>query len=483
MSARSDPTSADVLVIGAGGAGMAAAIEAARAGARVIIFDSRPTWGGASFVSGGGCCIAGSPLQEQLGIEDSPEKALEDWIAFGGPEVDLEWARRYLEDSVPGLYAWLADIGVEWTGVQYNEGNRVNRWHAPRNGGEGLTSTIFRAASSYPSIEWRFAAPATDLVVEAGRVVGLVAQGPEGAATEYRGEAVLVASGGFNSNPEMVRQYTPPVGNGVHILCGGGPGAQGGGHKMLERVGARFVNLDVVWMYPYATPDYEDPSGANGVVVRGFKGDVWLNAAGHRFHNEDLRGGATGTPALLAQQPPKCWTIVDGPMAGKIVVSDGRYRRDHAPWREKIQALLDNSPFVARANTLEELADAAGLPRGAVRETIATHNQTLRSGLARDPDFGRRLTGLSPIAEPPFYAIQFWPLARKNFGGVRTDLDCQVLDRNGQVIPGLFAAGEVAGMAGGHINGRAGLEGTMVGPSIYSGRVAGKAIVGAAVTA
>lgn len=473
------PPSADALVIGAGGAGMAAAIEAAARGARVVVFDALAVPGGTAAVSGGGCCIAGSPLQERAGIHDSPELALEDWLAWGGPSVDVEWARRYLEASRLELYCWLAELGVEWLGLQAQEGNRVPRWHAPREAGQGVLKAMFREASRYP-IEWRFEHRVTKLVVEGGRVVGLVAEGPGGAA-EYRGGAVLVASGGFNSNPRMVRQYAPP--RASRVLCGGGEGARGEGHALLERVGAQFTQLDAVWMYPYGTPDYRDPSGTRGLVLRGLEGDIWVNRAGRRFHNESLRGGASGTPALLAQDPPTCWSIIDARVAAGVSVADPFYRRGATPIRERVQALLDSSPFIARGNSLEELAEAAGLDGRALRESVAAHNRALELGLATDPEFGRPLRGLEPLIRPPFYAIQFFPLARKNLGGVRTDLDCQVLDQYDRPIAGLFAAGEVAGMAGGRINGCAGLEGTMFGPSIYSGRVAGRAMAGQRVAA
>jgi predicted oxidoreductase len=109
-------------------------------------------------------------------------------------------------------------------------------------------------------------------------------------------------------------------------------------------------------------------------------------------------------------------------------------------------------------------------------ETMREHNRARRLGRAVDPDFGRPLAGLKPIDEPPYYAIQFFAAARKNLGGVRTDEDCQVVRTSGEPVPGLFAAGEVAGMAGGHINGQAALEGTMLGPSLFSGRVAGRLV-------
>ncbi len=465
----------EVLIVGAGGAGIAAALEAAQRGAQVTILDPAAEAGGTARGAGGGTFIAGSPLHERLGIQDSPARALEDWLAWGGETVDVEWARRYVEASVSDLYVWLATLGVEWIEVNWHEGNRVPRWHAPRDGGLGVIRALERAARAERRIDWRLGTRATDLVVAGGRVVGALCEGPSGPA-EYRAEAVLIASGGFNNNLEMVRRYAstslPP---GSRILLGGGEGACGDGHAMLERIAAQFVNMDAIWMYPYATPDYQDPSGVRGLVLRGLEGDVWVNRQGHRFHNEDHRGGATGAIALLRQDPATCWSIIDARIAARYNVSHPRYRHGATPRRDRLQQLLDESPFIAQGDTLESLA-AAGLDGGALRETITAHNRMIAARLETDPDFGRSLRGLETLAEPPFYAIQFFPLARKNLGGVRTNLACQVLDRQDRAIPGLFAAGEVAGMAGGRINGRAALEGTMFGPSLFSGRVAGRSM-------
>jgi flavocytochrome c len=466
---------ADVVIVGAGGAGIAAAIEAAGRGAHVLVLDPAAELGGTARTAGGGTFIAGSPLQERLGIQDSPDRALEDWLAWGGETVDAEWAERYIEASASELYVWLAALGVEWVQVNWHEGNRVPRWHAPRDGGLGVIRALERAARAEPRIGWRFGTRVTDLVTTGGRVAGVRAEGPEGPVA-YRAAAVLLASGGFSNNLDMVRRHAASLPPGSRILLGGGEGARGDGHAILERIGAQFVNLDAIWMYPYATPDYQDPAGLRGLVLRGLEGDVWVNRQGQRFHNEDLRGGATGAPALLRQRPATCWSIIDARIAARYHVSDPRYRHGDAPLRHRLQQLLDESPFIARGDTLEALAAAAGLDAGALRETITTHNRMLAAGLETDPDFGRSLRGLEPLAEAPFYAIQFFPLARKNLGGVRTNLMCQVLDQQDRPIPGLFAAGEVAGMAGGRINGRAALEGTMFGPSLFSGRIAGRSM-------
>jgi len=124
--------------------------------------------------------------------------------------------------------------------------------------------------------------------------------------------------------------------------------------------------------------------------------------------------------------------------------------------------------------TVAGLAQRAGLPPQALTATVEEFTGWIRDGRSHDSRFGRPLAGLRPLEAPPFFALQYFPLARKVLGGVRTDLAARVLRKDGAVVPGLYAAGEVAGMAGGHINGRAALEGTMIGPSLLSGKIAGR---------
>jgi predicted oxidoreductase len=472
-------TTADILIVGSGAAGALAAIDVACAGADALVLEALPGFGGTAATSGGGICIAGSDLQEQRSISDSPDSALEDWLTFGGPEADAEWAELYLRSSASQLFDWLTAMGVEWTGVNQQEGNRVPRWHAPKNGGAGLMAAVEKRAMSLP-IRCEFGTRVVDLVQMGGRVTGVVAEDAAGERTEFHAPVVLLASGGFNNNPDMVRTYAATQARGHTVLLGGGRGATGDGHALLERLGAEFTHMDIIWMYPYGTPDPTDPEGLRGLVLRGMDSDIWVNQRGERFHNEALRGGASGASALLAQDPPRCWSIIDAAMASRVTVSDPAYQTHGAPNREAIQRLLDTSPFVARGATIAELALAADLNPVTLAATVADYNAVLASGAAVDPVFGRPLAKLERIQSAPFYAIQFFPLARKNFGGVRTDLDCRVLRPDGTVIEGLLAAGELAGMAGGHINGRAGLEGTMLGPSFFSGRVAARTLLGAA---
>jgi predicted oxidoreductase len=458
----------DVVVVGGGAAGVAAAIEAGRAGRRTLVLEAFPEPGGAAALSGGGVCLVDTPAQRARGIADSLPLAFGDWMRCGGEEADPAWARRYL-GGTGALDAWLRALGVEWAEViDDGEGNSVPRWHRTWGGGPELMRRLVAATRDLP-VEWRTGARATALAGDRTRVV--VAE----AGAEVAARAVVVATGGFAGDPAMVRAHGPAVRRGGRLLCGGAPQATGDGHRLLAAAGATFVGLDRVWCYPTALPDHEDAQGHRGLVVRGLTGDVWVNADGVRFHDESRRGGASGAPALLAQPGSSCWCIVDAPGVARATLGAPRFGVHPAPDRRAIAAFLAASPAVRRGDTLAALADHTGLPPGALSATVAEHNGWIRDGRARDPRFGRPLAGLRPIETPPFFALRFSPLARKVLGGVRTDLECRVLDGAGAPIPGLFAAGEVAGMAGGHINGRAALEGTMLGPSLFSGRVAGRA--------
>ncbi|MGZ8483463.1 MAG: FAD-binding protein, partial [Candidatus Binatia bacterium] len=183
---------------------------------------------------------------------------------------------------------------------------------------------------------------------------------------------------------------------------------------------------------------------------------------------------ASATPALLAQTPPHAWAIADTPMLAKIDVADPYYRRGDVIDRGKVEELLNNSPFIKKADSLEELGKQCRFDdmKNFLAE-VEAYNQCFDGKLENESRFGKSLKGSKKFDTPPYYAIQICPLARKNFGGAKTDLRCRALNKFFEPIPGLYAAGEVAGMAGGHINGKAGLEGTMLGPSIFSGRVAG----------
>ncbi len=466
-----EETKTDVAIIGGGGAGIAAAIEALDAGAEVLVIEKASEPGGAAITSGGGCLMVGTPLQEKAGIKDTPDLAFDDWMKWGGPAADAVWARYYIEHTLHDLYHWAEKNGASWVDIKPQEGNSVVRWTRAANSGFGLMTDLI---ASFRSKGGKIITGASvkDILQENGRVTGITATTADGGEISISAKSVIVATGGFNSNLDMVLEARPDLKTGK-VMEGSGRGATGDGHKLIRSLGGYFTHLDHIWFYIYSTPDYRDPTGRRGLPFRLVPGYIWINQQGRRFHNESLSGGNSGGPALMSQNPRHAWAIADRPMLANMSVSDPYYQAGEKNLRDRVEDLLENSPYIHKANTLEELADKIGVDRATFLETVTRYNDAFAKGLKTDPDFGKPLGASKPFDTPPYYAIQMFPLARKNFGGVKTDIRCRVLNKHFEPIKGLYAAGEVAGMAGGHINGKAGLEGTMLGPSLFSGRVAG----------
>lgn len=462
----------DAIVLGAGVAGVACAIEAAEAGLRVAVVDAASTVGGTASGAGGGTLIAGSAVQERQGIADSVDLAMADWMRWGGDTVDAAWAERYIRSSAPILFDGLSASGVRWVSVHLHEGNSVARWHRPEGGGRRVMTLLEQRARALGRIDWMLGHRAVELISAGGRVTGVRLESRDGRMPEVHAETVIVTTGGFNNDPRMVSEHAGDAAHAERVLLGGGRGARGDGHRMLDAVGAQFTQLAAIWMYPYGTPDPRDP--ARGLAVRGLTGELWINDDGERFHDERLRGGATGTAALLAQPHGRCWSVIDAAMASRMIIADPFYSDGAEPIRDRIEEFLRTSPFVVTAPRIEELADRMGVDQRALCAAVAERRVALASGALDDPIFGGSLAGIPAVENAPFFAIRLNPMARKNLGGVRTDGAGRVLDVRDRPIPGLLAAGEVAGMAGGRINGGAALEGTAFGPSMFSGIVAGR---------
>ena len=197
----------DVAIVGAGGAGVAAGIEAHDAGARAIVFEQSAELGGAAIVSGGGCLIVGSPLQKQNGIHDTPDLAFKDWIAWGGASADQVWARYYIEHTLHDLYHWAEGLGVRWVDMKVQEGNSVIRWTRAERNGLGLMTHLIEAFRSRGG-EVVAGTEITALRVADGRVTGLEGRDARtGEPVAVKSKAVVVTTGGFNSNLDMVIEF------------------------------------------------------------------------------------------------------------------------------------------------------------------------------------------------------------------------------------------------------------------------------------
>ena len=292
----------DVAIVGGGGAGMAAGIEAREAGARVIAFEKAAEPGGAAKISGGGCLIVGSPFQKKHGIEDTPDLAFKDWIAWGGPSADMVWARYYIEHSLHDLYHWAEGLGVKWVdlkapGRQFRQPLDQDRAQRPRPD-DPPDRRLSRQRR-------RDRARNRDHQAHDGRRPRHRPRRPQ--CHDRRADRGQEPGCGDDDRrlqfePRHGAREQPALRNDK-VLVGSGPGSTGSGHKLVREAGGYLTHMDHNWFYVYATPDYRDPAQARGLAFRLVPGYIWVNQQGRRFHNEELSGGNSATPGADGADP------------------------------------------------------------------------------------------------------------------------------------------------------------------------------------
>ena len=467
------PPATDAIIVGAGISGLSAALEAASGGVQVQIVDMWSVFGGHAVMSGGGIAIIDSDSQRAEGIVDTPELASGDFFRWG-VDPDPYWVDYYTRNSRAELGQWLESLGVRWVSVNPHPGNSVRRFHRPDGRGLGLVTPIYREVLRHPNVTFRWNFRVTELLVEAGAVVGVRGEDVRtGETAELRAPRVLLATGGFQSNLEMVRRFWPAhLAEPGDLLIGSGLNSVGSGHDLAEELDAGFHRMDHQWNYPWGLPHPHYPGEGRALAARN-EVSLWVNGDGERFVNE-LADTKQLLAAVVAQDPSSYWAIFDDDDNERFYVSGSGWN-DFQRIREEI---LDNSSLTTQASTIAELAEAIGQDTAALEATVARFNSMVEQGV--DEDFDRFSTAdeLSPRAkvdQPPFYAIRFFPMTRKSMGGVMIDQQLHVIRADGTRIPGLYASGELTGFAG--VNGSAGLEGTFLGPSILTGRVAGQTLV------
>ncbi len=473
------PAPQKAVIVGAGISGLSAALELGRAGAEVTVVDMSSVFGGHAVMSQGGVSVVDTPLQHESGINDSPDLAYADFIGWG-EDADAAWVRDYVDHSRAEIYDWLTYLGVRFEEVLTAPGNSVDRFHQPVGRGIGLVTPIYRACLQQDNVRFVWNAQATKLLSKNDRVTGVEVRLLRlGETARLEADDVVLATGGFQSNLDMVREFWPQeVTFPERILAGSGRNSVGDGHRLAQRAGGHLVNMDHQWNYFTGIPDPRQPDSQRGLSAANMFG-ILVNPQGRRFAN--LHNWAKDVmPPMLRQKRVTVWWIFDEASKPEFVVSGS----DWGDFKKVQRLILDNPDLVKKADTLEALADKSGLPAGNLRATVDRYNQLVEQGLDEDfhrfgPDQTEYNNTASPkIATPPFYAMQSWPLTRKSMGGVAIDRECRVVDRHGQPVPGLYAVGELTGLAG--INGKAALEGTFLGPCIMTGRVAARSIMGVA---
>jgi len=469
---------ADIIVVGAGLAGLSAAVDAASAGARVLVIDMNSVFGGHGIQSGG-VAFVGSALQQELGYSDTPDQAYADWMAW---TVDghSEWTRFYAENSSSMLYDWLTGFGVRFDRIRPSHGNSVPRFHMTFRRGLNLTRPIFLEVLRYSNIDFRWNAVADHLTKDGDRIVGV--EGLDyrtGSRFALRSEKVILATGGFQSNIDMVKanwRNDLPAPGPVYSMSG--QNSRGSGHRMAEEAGAALVNLDRQYNGYTIIPDVLGLDDERG-FVGGNARSIWVNSAGERFVTE-LGIDRYVFEAVMRQQPEGHWSIYDADDTDGFRLGGPHFVSAETVDQDKIQRLAVENPDVTqKADTLGELAALIGVPADALETTVAGYNALVANGESTDVD------GLPPedtppvftIDTPPYYATKLYPMANKSAGGVSIDMQTRALDSSGTPVAGLYAAGEITGSAG--MNGLNGLDGMFTGPSILTGRVAGQAAAAA----
>ncbi len=483
----------DVVVVGAGGAGMTAALEAKEAGSSVVILESQSMVGGNSIRSTGGLNAGDTDLQdknefaEEAGVEKTlatakekyadneaitalAEKVSEQWEDYkadpegyfdstelfeldtliGGKGLnDPELVKTLCENSDEAI-DWLESIGAPMPSVSSFGGASVKRIHRPVND-EGKTVSvgtymvpILSKNLEDKGIEVLLNTTAVKILTDAdGKAVGVEAVGSTGEKVTVKADAVILATGGFGANLEKVAELKPEL---EGFMTTNAPGIQGQGIEMAEEIGAATVDMDQIQIHP--TVEFNTA----GLITEGLRGDgaILVNADGKRFTDEVSTRDAVSA-AEIAQPGSFSWLIVDQKMVDASSVIQGYIKKGYT---------IEGADYKALAEALE-------IDPAAFEETMNKWNQCVAE--KSDPEFGRT-SFAQPLDTAPYYAIKVTAGVHHTMGGLKIDPECEVLKEDGSVIPGLYAAGEVTG----GVHGGNRLGGNAVADFTVFGRIAGQ---------
>ena len=415
----------DVVVIGGGGAGFAAAVSAKEAGANVILVEKLASFGGNTLISGGEYAAPANDIQKEEGIEDSKELFAKDVEEAGGnPELIKVLADKATEDA-----HWLRDdIGVEWLdSLMFFGGHSVKRSLIPAaHTGNELIKNYLKKAEEL-GIEVLTETDVKEILSKDGKVCGIKAETKDGELV-VNAKSVVVASGGFGANADMCYENDKEIDE--HVLSTNSPGATGDGILMAEKLGADTVDMDKIQLYPVC--DVETGKLLYCGDTRLVGGALLVNKEGKRFV-EELGTRREISMAIKAQTDYVGYVLWDETSNEKT----GTMKSNP----EEAKSLFDRGLMV-KADTLDELADHFGIDKDALLETVKTFNEN--SAKKEDPEFNLRMLGWQ-VKDAPFYMMKAAPAVHHTMGGLKINTDAQVLNKDGEWIDGLYAAGEVTG--------------------------------------
>ena len=418
----------DVVVIGSGGAGLMAAIQASSQGADVVVLEKLARLGGSTLTSSAMLVVGGSKVQEEAGIEDSPE-ALKEYLKERSEGIaDEEW-NNYYADHINEVLDMYLDLGVSYLPelVLIQGTTTTPRAHMPAGSGRELIPILVEEAKKN-GVEILTETPAVSLIQdENGAVVGVNAE-DHGAAVTVNAKAVVIATGGYGWNADMRAEYAPDAADVWPVTS---PGSTGDGIVMATDIGAGTVFKGGFIGWKVVTPVY-DQSTAIGAPIYG-AANLIVNEKGSRFGDESL-----DYPFVYDEMQ------TDGSDLFYFIFDSGdKETKDLVNNVSDTLNTLEQAVEVGvayKADTLEELAETVGLDN--LTETVANYNAAIEAGV--DEEFGRDTATMLPIKNGPFYAMQCRKAILGTFGGLNTNITGEVVTADEEVIPGLYAAGEVA---------------------------------------
>lgn len=433
----------DIVIIGAGGAGMTAAITAKQIGANVIILEKMPMVGGNTTKATGGMNAAETKYQEAGGIEDSIQTFIDDTIT-GGYEINNPDLVAVMAEQSADAIDWLDSINAPLPKVSFSGGATNARIHSPEDG-SAVGSYLVNAFSEQLKelgVPIYMETKATEIIVENGAAVGVRA---ESETTSYiiNAKAVILATGGFGANEELYTKYREELKGFVTTNT---PGATGDGLVMAEDIGAALVDIEQIQIHPTVEQT------TSIMITEGVRGDgaILVNSEGKRFTNEMLTRDVVSA-AVIAQDGGYAYIIFDQNI------------------RDNLKAIESyvKAGITIEGATIEELAGKIDIDPATLAETLSTWNEAVTT--KNDTEFGRATGMEHDLSIAPYYAIKIAPGVHHTMGGVKINTSCEVISAAGEVIPGLYAAGEVTG--GVHGGNRIG--GNAVADIVVFGRIAG----------
>lgn len=442
----------DVVIVGGGGAGLSAAATASQEGAEVIVVEKMPILGGNTLRSGGVYNAVHPEKQKAQGIEDSEELFFKQTFEGGDKQAKPELVKILVENATEDYY-WLESIGVEFEpDVHQALGAMWARSHGTTGSAGTSFINAFKRTAEENGAKFMLNTEVTDLEVEDGKVVGVKAVDKDGNILTIKSrKGVIISTGGFSSNVEFRQKYNASLGN--HLPSTNQPGSTGDGIIMSEKVDANLIQMENIQLNPFGDPV---DGSLLGCLFPSVDEMIYVNLDGKRFVNEGERRDRI-IEALLKQPESTMFIIADAKHLPESGIS---------LFGEKVDVLFEKEKLV-KADTIEELAVKIGLDPAVLAKSVEDFNKAVDDKV--DKDFGR--TYLSQkLDKAPFIANRRVPTVHHTMGGLEIDETARVLNKNGQPIPGLYAAGEVCG----GIHGANRLGGNAITEIVVFGRLAGK---------